>query len=67
MFFCDCKHDSQVRKVYGTASHGILQKIHPKKSFNKVSFAPILKYSGGNPQLLGFFAFYLFFDVIMTF
>ena len=38
MFFCDCKHDSQVRKVYGTALHGILQKIHPKKSLKKFVF-----------------------------
>ena len=60
MFFCDCKHDSQVRKYYGTVSHGILQKIHTKKSFNKVSFAPILKDLGGNPQLLGFFAYICF-------
>ena len=60
MFFCDCKHDSQVRKVYGTASYGILQKIHTKKSFNKVSFAPILKDLGGSPQLSGFLPIFVF-------
>ena len=58
MFFCDCKHDSQVRKVYCTASNGILQKIHPKKSLKSLSF--ILKDSGGSPQLLGFFAYICF-------